>query len=111
MTERVSVTVGFAGLPMTKGFSGRFESPGIAKPPSNAETLRHIADSISGDEPMNRIFAGMLTRAAAELDGQFEALKLAVGMLNLHGYEGDAKKVVAESKRWKSEADAQPKAG
>jgi hypothetical protein len=104
MTERVSVTVGFAGLPMTKGFSGRFESPGIAKPPSNAETLRHIADSISGDEPMNRIFAGMLTRAAAELDGQFEALKLA-------GYEGDAKKVVAESKRWKSEADAQPKAG
>jgi hypothetical protein len=111
MTERVSVTVRFAGLPMAKGFSGRFESPGFAKPPSNAETLRHIAESISGDEPMKAIFADVLMRAADELDGQFEALKLAVGMLNLHGYEGDAKKVVAESKRWKGEAGAQHKAG
>ena len=48
-------------------FSGPFEG-NIAPPPSNAETLRHIAESISGDEPMKAIFAGILLKAAAELE-------------------------------------------
>jgi len=109
--ERVRVTVGFSSLPAAQGFSGHFESPGFVPAPSNAETLRHVAESLTGDDPMRTIFAGILMSAASELDGQFEALKLAVGMLDLHGHEDDAKKVVAESKRWKSEADAQHKAG
>jgi hypothetical protein len=81
----------------------------IAPAPSSAEVLRQIASDVKGDFAF--ALAGILTRAADELDGQFEALKLAVGMLTLHGYEGDAKKVVAESKRWKGEADAPHEAG
>jgi hypothetical protein len=109
MTERFRATIGVPGLPVREGFSGHIESLGFLPAPTSAETLRHIADTISGDGAF--IMQGILRRAAGELDGQFEALKLAVGMLLLHGHDGDAKKVVAESKRWKGEADAQPKAG
>ena len=92
----------FAGLPKGSPFVGSFEG-NLAPPPSSAETLRHLVDTISGDEPMRAIFAGMLLRAAQELDAYNEALKLAVGALYLHGHEDDAKKVVAE---WKERRDA-----
>jgi hypothetical protein len=111
MMNKVQVPKIFASdLPFEPArISGNIEFSGnIAPPPTNAETLRHIAQSISGDEPMKAIFAAMLTRAADELDAKHEALKLAVGTLALHGYDDDAKKVVAEWKSWEGKAGALP---
>lgn len=68
MTERVRTTVGFQGLPATRGIGPeeyQFESPGFAPAPTSVETLRHIADTISGDGAF--IMQGILRKAADEL--------------------------------------------
>jgi hypothetical protein len=63
----MKATVGFPGLPLTDGFSQTtFESPGFAPAPTSIETLRHIADTISGDGAF--IMQGILRKAADELE-------------------------------------------
>jgi hypothetical protein len=69
VTERVSVTVaGFPNLTTTKSYdaSAPFESLGVAPAPTSVETLRHIADTISGDGAF--IMQGILRKAADELE-------------------------------------------
>jgi hypothetical protein len=63
----MKATVGFPGLPVTEGFTQiGFESPGFAPAPTSVETLRHIADTISGDGAF--IMQGILRKAADELE-------------------------------------------
>lgn len=84
----------------------------IQPPPTNAETLRFMADSIKpSDNPDGMILAAILRSAARELDAQKEALKLAVGTLVFRGHDDEAKQVVAESRKWKESGDAPQNAG
>jgi hypothetical protein len=109
MEERVKFSFGFPGLPTKNPFVVDIEEN--TKPsPSNAEILRQIADSVDGSDPMKTIFAGMLRSAAAELDSSFEALKLSMGLLILHGHEKEAKQVREEWLQWKK-IDAPQNAG
>jgi hypothetical protein len=80
--------IGFPGLPVSP-FSGEFEG-NIATPPSSAEVLRKIAESIEGDDPMKTIFVGVLRKAANELK-DWEWLREHHGDINcpiLVGYPG-----------------------
>ena len=66
MTERIRATIGFPGLPVREGFSGHVEPLGFLPTPTSVETLRHIADTISGDGAF--IMQGILRKAADELE-------------------------------------------
>ena len=55
------------GLPDGRLFADTTKS-NLAPPPSSAETLRHIAGSLQGEEPARAIFATILLEAAADLD-------------------------------------------
>jgi hypothetical protein len=65
---RATVTVaGFPNLTVTEPLAQTsFESPGFAPAPTSVETLRRIADTISGDGAF--IMQGILRKAADELE-------------------------------------------
>ncbi|MEX3914921.1 hypothetical protein AB4Y43_01555 [Paraburkholderia sp. BR10872] len=69
MSDKVQVSIGFLGLPATTPFRGSIEG-NFAPAPSSAETLRQIAANLQGDDPMRVVFAGILLKAAAELDAR-----------------------------------------
>jgi hypothetical protein len=78
VNERVQVTVEFPGLPVTEPLmQTQFESPGFAPTPNSVETLRHIADTISGDGAF--IMQGILRRAADELEAETARLDFLIG--------------------------------
>jgi hypothetical protein len=61
-------TLGFPGLPSTQGFAGSIESPGFAPTPTTAETLRHMADIIIGNDVQEIVCRHILHKVAKELE-------------------------------------------
>jgi hypothetical protein len=89
VTERVRATIGFPGLPDAQP-AGRdvyqFESAGFMQPPTSVETLRHIADTISGDGAFT--MQGILRKAADELERATSERK-PVAYMAFGTYEGE----------------------
>jgi hypothetical protein len=63
----MEVWIEFDGKRISKPYTGTFEG-NIAPAPSSAEVLREIAGNLQGDDPMRAAFAGILLRAAEDLD-------------------------------------------